>query len=95
MKKGAGVERTKASLRLASDRLEELRREASSSKGEATHMMRVAAMVLKAAETRTESRGAHFRADVPWSSPCWLQDLVFEGEVLIPPHVVQPAVAVG
>jgi len=95
MDKGAGVERTQGSLRTAVNRLRELRREASSSKGEAAHMMRVAAMILKAAETRTESRGAHFRADVPWSSPCWLQDLVFEGDLLMPPHVVQPTVAVG
>lgn len=92
---GAGVERTQGSLRVALDHLMELRRAVALGPGELTHMMRIAALILRAAEARTESRGAHFRADVPWSSPCWRQDLVFEGERLIPPHVVQPATAVG
>ena len=92
---GAGVERTQGSLRVAREQLQELRRVVVPQPGELEHMMRVAALILRAAEVRTESRGAHFRADVPWSSPCWLQDLVFEGDRLIPPHVVQPAVAVG
>ncbi len=95
MDEGAGVERTQGGLRVASERLEELRRSVSPMKGELAHMIQVSAMVLKAAETRTESRGAHFRADVPWSSPCWLQDLVFEGDRLLPPHVVPGAVAIG
>ncbi|MEN8164222.1 MAG: FAD-binding protein, partial [Acidobacteriota bacterium] len=95
MEAGAGVERTQGSLGVAREQLQELRRNVVSQPGELAHMMRVATLILKAAETRTESRGAHFRADVPWSSPCWLQDLVFEGDRLIPPHVVQPAAAVG
>lgn len=95
MEAGAGVERTQRSLIIAREQLADLRRAVVSRPGELAHMMRVANLILKAAETRTESRGAHFRADVPWSSPCWLQDLVFEGDRLIPPHVVQPAAAVG
>ncbi len=95
MEAGAGVERTQGSLRVAREQLEELRQNLVPEPGELRHMMRVATLILKAAEARTESRGAHFRADVPWSSPCWLQDLVFEGDRLIPPHVVQPAAAVG
>lgn len=95
MEAGAGVERTQGSLRVAREQLEELRQNLVPQPGELRHMMRVANLILKAAETRTESRGAHFRADVPWSSPCWLQDLVFEGDRLTPPHVVQPAAAVG
>lgn len=95
MEAGAGVKRTQGSLRVARDQLEELRRVVGVQSGELHHMMRVAALILRAAETRTESRGAHFRADVPWSSPCWLQELVFVGDRLIPPHVLQPAAAVG
>lgn len=95
MEAGAGVERTQGSLRVAREQLQDLRQNVVPQPGELAHMMRVATLILKAAETRTESRGAHFRADVPWSSPCWLQDLVFEGDRLIPPHVVQPAAAVG
>jgi L-aspartate oxidase len=95
MEAGAGVERTQGSLRVAREQLHDLRRRVVPQPGELAHMMRVANLIMKAAETRTESRGAHFRADVPWSSPCWLQDLVFEGDRLIPPHVVQPAMAVG
>ncbi len=95
MEVGAGVERTQQSLRVARERLAELRQEAAAQPGELAHMMRAAALILRAAEARTESRGAHFRSDVPWSSPCWLQDLVFEGDRMLPPHVVQPAAAVG
>ncbi len=95
MEAGAGVERTQGSLKVAREQLHDLRRRVFPQPGELAHMMRVANLILKAAETRTESRGAHFRADVPWSSRCWLQDLVFEGDLLIPPHVVQPAMAVG
>lgn len=95
MEEGAGVERTQGSLKVAGEHLDEIRRRVGSRPGELAHMIRVAAMVLKAAEARTESRGAHFRADIPWSSFCWRQDLVFEGDRLVPPHVVQPVAAVG
>jgi len=95
MEAGAGVQRTQGSLRVARERLSEIRMDNAAHHGELAHMIQVAALILKAAESRTESRGAHFRADIPWSSHCWRQDLVFEGDQMIPPHVVQPAVAVG
>ena len=88
---GAGVVRTQASLRVARERLEELKNDVGVGLGELDHLVRVGGMILRAAEARTESRGAHFRADIPWSSPCWRQDLIFEGETLLPPRVPVPA----
>jgi L-aspartate oxidase len=41
--------------------------------GEARNMLLVAQMVVAAAGRRTESRGAHFRLDHPYSEPGWLR----------------------
>ena len=95
METGASVAYQQWAVRVAREQLAELRRAVAPQPGELAHMMRVASWILRAAEARTESRGAHFRSDVPWSSPCWVQNLVFEGDRLLPPHVVQPAAAVG
>ncbi|KDC58429.1 fumarate reductase/succinate dehydrogenase flavoprotein, C-terminal domain protein, partial [Bordetella bronchiseptica MBORD591] len=41
-------------------------------------MARCAAMVVAAALTRTESRGAHQRRDFPQQDPRWLAHLAFQ-----------------
>lgn len=47
--------------------------------GEARNMAEVATMVVEAALARTESRGAHYRADFPERDRRWDHSLVFNG----------------
>ncbi len=86
---GVGLERDAAGLCRSAEKLAELERGAPPGRGELGNMVSVATMVVRAASARTESRGAHFRADVPWPSACWRQPLVFEGERQLPPHPVE------
>jgi aspartate oxidase len=51
-------------------------------------MLLVAGLVVAAAATRTESRGAHFRSDAPLAADCWRQALVFAGRRMLPPRPV-------
>jgi L-aspartate oxidase len=61
--------------------------------GELRNMIEVARLVARSALARTESRGAHFRSDIPVTSPHWQQDVLFEGTRLLPP-VARPAAEV-
>ncbi len=92
MQESVGVERDARGLRQACAHLEALRHEVGRGCGELAHMLLVASLVARAAEARTESRGAHFRTDIPCTSPCWQQDLIFEGESLVPPRAIERAV---
>jgi L-aspartate oxidase len=88
---GAGLERTASGLREALDEIEELRRTSTAARipeGELANMILVGRLVLRAAMARTESRGAHYRADFPYPSPCWRQELLIDGETLRPPRPV-------
>jgi L-aspartate oxidase len=88
-----GLERTAPGLRFALSELRRLELEAPAGPGELCNLLTVAALVARAAWARTESRGAHFRSDVPWQDPHWRQDLVFEGLEPVAPRPV--AVAAG
>ena len=88
MWEGVGLERDGAGLRRAAEGLAELEKSIGPGSGELGNMLLVASLVVRAAAARTESRGAHFRSDIPWPCTCWRQPLVFEGERMLPPHPV-------
>ena len=92
---GAGLVRDAAGLYRAADDLSYLETMADPGLGELDNMSLVARMVVRAAATRTESRGAHYRSDFPNASACWRQEHVFEGERMLDPHPVTPATASG
>jgi L-aspartate oxidase len=82
---GVGLERTAAGLRRAMWEIHQLEREVSPGVGELHNLLTVARLVTHAAWTRTESRGAHFRSDIPWQDQHWRQPLYFEGMEAIEP----------
>ena len=86
-----GVERSEAGLRRALEELGELAGEIPG-RGELANMMVVAKLVAHAARVRTESRGAHYRVDVPWSDRHWCRQLLFERTQLLEPKPVATAV---
>lgn len=91
-----GLERDAAGLRRAEVDVDELAARLPPGIGEASNLLTAARLVTRAAKTRTESRGAHFRRDVPWQAPVWRQDVVFVGERLLDPHPVSlPAAVAG
>ena len=92
---GAGLVRDAAGLYRAADDLSHLETMAEPGRGELDNISLVARMVVHAAATRTESRGAHYRSDFPNASTCWRQEHVFEGERMLDPHPVTPATASG
>lgn len=84
---GAGLERREADLESAISQFERLRAEADAvgaasgadipSIIELRNMLDVGELVLRAALVRTESRGAHFRADYPQQNDAqWLANIV-------------------
>jgi L-aspartate oxidase len=81
-----GLERTAAGLQRALRELHDLIAELEDEKGELNTLSVVADLVIRAALARTESRGAHFRHDLPLTSPHWQQQLVFEGERMLEPE---------
>lgn len=85
---GAGLERDAAGLRRARLEIADVLEEAGTGRGELDAMCTVADLVLRSALTRTESRGAHVRRDIPWASDHWRQDLELDGFDLVEPHPV-------
>jgi succinate dehydrogenase / fumarate reductase, flavoprotein subunit len=83
----AGIVRSEDELRAGLDALAQLRRQADHLSGDgvtdlewATNlqfMMRTAEMIMTAALTRAESRGAHYREDAPESDPDWRKNVLF------------------
>jgi L-aspartate oxidase len=88
---GVGLERTASGLRRAMLEVRHLRQEAASGLGELHNLLTVAGLVARAAWARTESRGAHFRSDVPWQDSHWRQHLYIEGDELIDPQPIAVA----
>jgi L-aspartate oxidase len=89
---GVGLERTASGLRRALREINQLGREADPGLGEMRNLLTVARLVATAAWARTESRGAHYRGDVPWQDPHWRQHLYFDGMDMLQP---QPIAAAG
>ncbi|MEL6815140.1 MAG: L-aspartate oxidase [Cyanobacteria bacterium J06598_3] len=47
--------------------------------GEVGNLLAIAALILKSAAFRTESRGGHYRSDYPTPQPSWLSHTIVEG----------------
>ncbi|MDE1155463.1 MAG: L-aspartate oxidase [Acidobacteriaceae bacterium] len=74
----AGIERNGHDLETALAELNATRVEGSSVAAlETANLHLLARLVMTAALTRTESRGAHFRSDYPHPSPAWARSLVY------------------
>lgn len=86
-----GVERSEAGLSRAVDELDELR-SSSPGRSELANLILVSSLVARAARARTESRGAHFRVDIPWPDRHWRQPLLVDRGGLMEPR---PVAAVG
>jgi len=81
MTSGAGVTRSAASLAAAAASLDEVvaalgDRTLSVAAGELANLVQLADALLTSALARTESRGAHSRAEFPASDPAWRRRLV-------------------
>jgi succinate dehydrogenase/fumarate reductase flavoprotein subunit len=73
-----GLERSEAGLARALDEIEATAAAAPPGLGELASLVAVAGLVARSARIRTESRGAHYRADVPVPDPHWRQHLFIE-----------------
>ena len=88
---GVGLERTARGMRDAMWEIQRLREQAPEGVGELVNLLDAARLVARAAWTRTESRGAHYRSDIPWQDHHWDQDLFFSGQEAIDPHPIAVA----
>jgi L-aspartate oxidase len=79
MWRDVGLVRSMSGLRRAQLEIDRLTRSAGEGLSEIGNMLLVARLVTTAASLRTESRGAHFRRDIPQTSRHWEQDLFFSG----------------
>src|SRR6185436_12678542 len=70
-----GLVRDEAGLLAAIDELGRLADRSPDAAGEARNLLGIARLVAAAALVRHESRGAHFRADVPMPDPAWCRRL--------------------
>ena len=80
MSKGAGVLRSKKSLQDTLAILEQLGTHQSSSprieSWEVSNLYQLALAIVKAALTRTETRGSHWRSDFPDQSDNWRKHII-------------------
>jgi len=88
---GVGLERTAPGMRMAMRDIHALSEQAPQGVGELANLLVAARLVAQAAWARTESRGAHYRSDIPWQDLHWRQDLFFEGQEPIEPRPVAAA----
>jgi L-aspartate oxidase len=72
----AGLVRTADGLRRALERLEAIAHELPEGLSEVGNLATVARLVARAALARSESRGAHYRADCPDTRTAWRRRLV-------------------
>jgi L-aspartate oxidase len=79
MWRDVGLVRSMGGLRRAQLEIDRLERTPSAALGEVANMLTAARLVATAAVIRTESRGAHWRRDMPHTSRHWDQDLFFGG----------------
>jgi L-aspartate oxidase len=86
-----GLERSEAGLDRALVELGELAREGPAGRSELDNMLGVAWLITISARARTESRGAHYRRDIPWSDHHWRQDLFVESGRPLDPRPVAVA----
>src|SRR6185295_291194 len=70
-----GLVRDEAGLLAALEELEGLAQKHPEAAGEARNLLGIARLVAAAALVRHESRGAHFRSDVPVPDPAWRRRL--------------------
>ena len=73
---GAGLVRTGEGLRRALGRIAALEAAARSCRPQTRNLLSVGRLVATAALARTESRGAHFRADWPETDPAWCRRIL-------------------
>jgi L-aspartate oxidase len=88
---GVGLERTAPGMQRAMREIDRLSGEAPSGVGELANLLLAARLVARAAWARTESRGAHYRSDIPWQDSHWRQDLYFHGQEPVEPRPVAVA----
>jgi L-aspartate oxidase len=88
---GVGLERTAQGMRRAMWEIHRLSEDAPDGVGELVNLLDAARLVARAAWARTESRGAHYRSDIPWQDHHWCQDLFFDGHEAIEPRPVAVA----
>jgi L-aspartate oxidase len=88
---GVGLERTARGMRDAMWEIQRLSEQAPEGAGELANLLDAARLVARAAWARTESRGAHYRSDIPWQDHHWDQDLFFSGQEAIDPHPIAVA----
>jgi L-aspartate oxidase len=79
MWRDVGLVRSMSGLRRAQLEIDRLERTPNAAVGEVANMLTAARLVATAAVLRTESRGAHWRRDMPSTSIHWDQDLFFDG----------------
>ena len=79
-----GIERGGHGLRAALEQLNSWHVEGTTpSSLETANLLDLARATTRAALTRRESRGAHYRDDFPESSPAWQHSLVFQQQVTV------------
>ena len=86
-----GLERSEAGLGRILVDIGELAGQAPTGRGELDNLLTAARLVATSARARTESRGAHFRSDVPWPDNHWRQDLVVESGQPLDPRPIAVA----
>ena len=77
-----GLEREATGLQRAQSALRALDCQLRPCPSSLRNMLLTAQLVTRAALAREESRGAHWRSDIPFSVPSWQRTLYFEGQTL-------------
>ncbi len=86
-----GLERSEAGLVRAIEEIDLLAEDAPPGFGELGNLLTVAGLVARSARIRTESRGAHFRNDIPRQDHHWQQHLYIEAGKMCQPRPIAVA----